>query len=168
MTHQHTERLRQAHPLHQARMDELLRRAPLPLLIVRVYARPEEQLEKWKVGRTFVPALGQWEVTGTIVTRAAPGTSAHETVTAAGLPAAVATDIVPLTDKGAPWWNAPDSVWQSLYSIAAKHCGLDAYGDPHGRYLGWDKGHMEEPGFQIVLPALGIQMPDVSKLTVTV
>lgn len=166
MTHQHADRLKEAHPLHYARMDELLRRSPYSLLVVRVYAKPESQLALWKQGREFISATGQWVVTGKVVTQAAPGMSPHEIVTADGLPASVATDVVPLKD-GQPWWDAPDDVWNSLYQIAGKYCGLDALGDPWGRFLGWDKGHFEEPGWQLVLPALGVQKPDISNLKVT-
>ena len=168
MTHLRTDRLKEAHPLHQERIYELLRRAPFRLLIVHVYRKPEDQLALWRKGRTFNAALGQWEETGAIVTRAAPGTSPHEVVTAVGVAAALATDVVPLKDDGVAWWDCPNAMWQELYLIAGKFCGLDALGDPHGRFLAWDKGHFEEGIYQLMLRPLGLRMPDVSKLSVPV
>ena len=166
MNHVRTDRLAQAHPLHQARMDELLRRSPVRLMIVRVYATPQEQFDLYKKGRQRDPITGIWVPVTAVVTRAKPGTSPHEVVTVGGLPASVATDVVPIADDGTPLWETPDAIWQALYQVAGRFCGLDALGDPWGRFLGWDKGHFEEPGWPIILPALGAQLPDVSALHV--
>lgn len=164
MQHLRTERLKEAHPLHQARMDEFLRRAPVRLLIVRVYAKPEEQFALWKRGRDYDSITKTWKPVGPVVTRAMPGQSPHEVVTASGLPASVATDVIPVDNFGTPLWDTPDAIWQALYQVAGRFCGLDALGDPWGRFLAWDKGHFEEPSFRIILPALGCRMPDVSHL----
>lgn len=139
------------------------------LLIVRGAATPTEQLSKWRLGRRFNLATRLWEITDVrlVVTRASPGSSPHEVVTLAGQPAAMATDIVPVDVAGRPQWQTPDEVWKILYGYAAK-VGLDALGDPWGRYLGWDKGHLEEPAWSLTLKALGLRMPDVSTLQVEV
>jgi len=168
----HLERLERAHPLHRARVNEFLLqagRAGVSLLIVRVYATPAEQLDKWRQGRVFNKATGFWEIMDLklVVTRASPGTSAHEIVGVDSVPAALATDIIPVDGAGKPQWNTPDEVWKKLYKIAER-VGLDAYGDPFGRYLGWDRGHFEEPAYHVILDALGLRMPDVSTLTVEV
>jgi len=168
----HLERLERAHPLHRARMAEFLRlagRAGFSLLIVRVYATPAEQLEKWRQGRVCNKASGFWEISDVklIVTKAKPGSSAHEVVSLEGVPAAMATDVIPVDGAGKPQWQTPDEIWKLLYTYAAK-AGLDALGDPWGRYLGWDKGHLECPAWSLILEVLGVRMPDVSTLTVDV
>jgi hypothetical protein len=168
----HLERLERAHPLHRARMNEFLLqagRAGFSLLIVRCYATPAEQLDKWRQGRIFNKASGYWEIMemSQVVTRAKPGTSAHEIIGPDHVPAAMATDVIPVDGAGKPLWTTPDEVWKKLYKIA-EHVGLDAAGDPFGRYLGWDKGHFEEPAYHVILDPLGLRMPDVSTLAVEV
>jgi hypothetical protein len=168
----HLERLERAHPIHRARMAEFLRLAEqqgFSLLVVRVYASPAEQLDKWRQGRRYNKASGRWEVADEklLVTRAKPGSSAHEVVGVDAVPAALATDIVPVDAAGKPIWNTPDSVWTQLWDLAAR-AGLDALGDPWGRFLGFDKGHLEEPAWQVVLSALGLRLPDISTLSVEV
>jgi hypothetical protein len=113
-----------------------------------------------------------------IVTRALPGQSGHNVLTHENLPAAMCADVIPLDLQGRPLWGLPaetpiqleqrwidayekteGAAWADLYTLAGR-CGLDPYGDPAGAYLKTDKGHFEEGAWALMLPALGLHLPE--------
>lgn len=160
------EKLSTAAPIHNARMRELLDRcteAGIQLRITNVYRSNEEQFDLYMKGRSYDKASGSFIVTNTnlIVTKALPGTSAHNVVDSTYLtPASLASDIIPTDSKGNPIWDTPDSVWLKIYDICNKKIGLDAYGDPWGRLYSADKGHVEEPMWNIILGSLNLKVPE--------
>lgn len=60
-----------------------------------------EQLQLWEQGRT---------APGRVVTKARPGSSAHNF--------GLAADLAPVRRDGHIWWDAPKSVWQTMADIA--------------------------------------------------
>ena len=173
----HPKRLEACHPLVTAKGMEFLHHANAvghKLLVVRSWSDFEEQMEIYKVGRTYNAATKEWEETGAVRTKAKPGTSAHNIITGDKAPASLAFDVIPIDSNGVPLWQVVDetppqnelrwlrlygrgqkAVWEELYKTAAR-CGLDAYGDTWGAYLAWDKGHFEEPRWQLALEPLGL------------
>lgn len=131
------------------------------LLVVRGWSSYTEQLAKYQQGRTFDRAAGVWVETepGLIVTRAAPGLSAHNVVQQGTMAkAAVGVDLIPLLPNGEPDWNVGLAFWEALYPLAWR-CGLDPLGDKIGAYLKGDLGHFEEPNWKMKLQGLGLVQP---------
>jgi len=151
---QHLERLKTLAPVIQTPALELILRCEKQLkrtlLVVRTWSSYSEQLELYKKGRRVVGS--EWVVVdpSQIVTKAFPGTSAHNVVTPAGMPAAMALDVVPLKEDGTPDWAAPLAFWNDLYEMAWK-VGLDPLGDAIGAHLAYDKAHFEEPAWKLKL-----------------
>jgi peptidoglycan L-alanyl-D-glutamate endopeptidase CwlK len=150
--------------LHERCIDFLQRCAAANfwLLIVRVWSSPDAQRELYLKGREYDRAEGVWKIIdeSKVVTKAKPGLSAHNVVTLSDKPASVAIDVVPLVGA-LPDWKAPRETWLKLYAISDL-VGLDAYGDPKGAYLPWDKGHFELPNWKANLSGWGLKLPNYS------
>ncbi len=132
-----------------------------PLLVVHGWRSVSQQVALYQRGRAMNRETGEWEIVdaAAVVTRAKPGMSAHNVITAReGQPAALGVDLIPLTPTGQPDWEVCDAFWDDLYELAWK-CGLDPLGDTIGAYLEGDKGHLEEPGFRLKLDGLGLVLP---------
>lgn len=162
---QHLERLEGVSPVIRTAVQRLCELSETklrqPLLIVRGWASMMEQLQAYQRGRVFNREMGDWEVSDAslIVTKAKPGRSAHNVITLqTGQPASMAVDVIPLLTTGLPNWEIPDVFWEHLYELAWK-CGLDPLGDQIGSYLAGDKGHFEEPCWQLKLVGLGLVLP---------
>ena len=159
--HIYTDRLSGACPVHRARMIKLLdelEKAKIPVMIVRCWSSLEDQLEKYRVGRTYDLQTKSWKVIGNTITNAFPGSSAHNIVDSSyNTPASCASDIIPVDKSNRPIWDYPLDLWKkNIYPLVGK-CGLDAYGDPWGRYLGFDLGHIEEPAWDITLSSMSLK-----------
>lgn len=132
-----------------------------PLLIVHGWRSMAQQVAIYQQGRAINRETGEWEIVdaAAVVTKAKPGTSAHNVITKReGLPAALGVDVIPVTPAGQPDWEIADAFWDDLYELAWQ-CGLDPLGDPIGAYLPGDKGHFEEPGWRLKLAGLGLVLP---------
>lgn len=132
-----------------------------PLLVVHGWRSVSQQVALYQRGRAINRETGDWEVidASAIVTKAKPGTSAHNVVTRMdGKPAALGVDLIPIRPDGQPDWEIVDAFWEDLYDLAWK-CGLDPLGDPIGSYLAGDKGHFEEPGWRYKLAGAGLVLP---------
>lgn len=132
-----------------------------PLLIVHGWRSMAQQHAIYEQGRAINRETGEWEIVDAkaVVTKAKPGTSAHNVITKReGQPAALGVDVIPLAPTGQPDWNVADHFWSALYLLAWE-CGLDPLGDRIGAYLSGDKGHFEEPGWRLKLPGLGLILP---------
>jgi hypothetical protein len=155
MTNQYLSRLKLLAPFLQPAVTELILRCERDLkrqlLVVRTWSSHKEQLELYKQGR-IQSAAGLWIIDDVtkVVTRAAPGRSAHNVVTELNQPASMAVDLIPLNPDGTADWNVSEGFWTALYEIAWK-CGLDPLGDQAGAYLKGDKGHFEEPAWKLKL-----------------
>lgn len=155
--------------------------AGFPLLVVRTWSSPEEQLALWRQGRTYDPATG-WQVVDKLKVVTQTLASAHMVQTVDGRPAALATDVIPLDAAGVPLWPQPKETaeqlaarwlaafkkpeadcWRAIWDLGAK-CGLDALGDPWGAYLRYDLGHLEEPGWRLVVGSGGLHLPTVDEV----
>jgi hypothetical protein len=130
------------------------------LAVIFTWRSVQEQLLIYQKGRAYDPAQGIWVVTDEkiAVTNAKPGLSAHNVVDAAGKPAAVAMDVMPLRADGTIDWVATPTFWAPLYELAWKH-GFDPLGDSTGAYLPGDWGHLEEPAWKRKLSGLGLVQP---------
>jgi hypothetical protein len=130
------------------------------LLVVSGWRSVQEQMVNWQKGRTVNQATGAWEVTDAaqLVTRAVPGTSAHNVITRAGERASMAMDVIPLFEDGTADWDAGDDFWDRLYELSWR-VGLDPLGDLTGAYLRADKGHFEEPAYKLKLDGFGLMLP---------
>lgn len=137
--------------------DEKLNRK---LLITHGFRSVQEQMLIYQKGRTFNRESGIWEATNDkeVVSKSKPGLSAHNVITTAGKPAAMAVDVIPLRADGAADWDVPLKFWDDLYEIAWK-VGLDPLGDTIGAHLKADLGHFEEPAWKLKLDALGCYQP---------
>lgn len=163
MWNQHLERLDLLAPIIQRPAIELVKQCKeklgRSLLVVRGWSSLNDQMLLWQKGRTLEKETGVWEVTGPIVTKAEPGTSAHNIVRAiTGGPASVALDVIPFGDDGKADWEPSRDFWDALYEISWK-LGLDPLGDPIGSYYAGDMGHFEEPGWKLKLEGLGLMFP---------
>lgn len=143
--------------------DEKLHRT---LMVVYGWRSVQEQQLIYQHGRTMTVATGLWEITDPklVVTRALPGTSAHNVITVKGDRAAMALDLIPINADGTANWTPGEDFWDALYELSWK-CGLDPLGDPIGGYLPNDKGHLEEPGWRLKLDGLGCLLPAVGTAT---
>lgn len=130
------------------------------LLIVHTWRSMKSQMLIYEEGRTFDRASGVWVVTDprAVRTNAKPGLSAHNVITRDGKEAAMGFDCIPFDQFGAPEWAVCEAFWDDLYSLAWQ-VGLDPLGDPIGSYLAGDKGHFQEPGWELKLDGLGLIMP---------
>lgn len=164
---QRLERLDYLHPLIQRPAHELIKRCHAQtgrlLLVVSGFRSVDEQMLIYQKGRTLNPETGVWEQnspTGIgLVTKAKPGTSAHNIVrVVTNAPASMALDVIPFRDDGTPDWKPGQPFWDELYDIAFK-VGLDPLGEPLGSYLEGDMGHFEEPAWKLKLEALGCMFP---------
>lgn len=162
---QHLERLNGLAGFLQPVVLELITRCARdlkrPLLVVRGWSSYTDQLQKYSQGRTLDRESGEWIVTEPtlVVTRAAPGLSAHNVVVQGTMEkAAVGVDLIPLLPTGEPDWNVSLVFWDQLYPMAWK-VGLDPLGDRVGAYLQGDLGHFEEPGWTLKLQRLGLMQP---------
>ena len=162
---QHLERIDLLHPIIQASAHELVTRCQSSLkrtlLVVQGWRSLNDQALIYQKGRTLNRSTGVWEITDApqVVTRAKPGTSAHNIVrVATGAPASMALDVIPLNDDGTIDWQPDETFWDDLYEIAWK-VGLDPLGDPIGSSLAGDMGHFEEPAFRLKMEALGVMFP---------
>lgn len=161
---QHLERLDLLAPLLReparaliAAVDKKLMRT---LLVVYTFRSLDEQALLYQQGRTLNRETGLWEVSepAKVVTKALPGTSAHNVVQADGSPAAMALDVIPLRLDGTPDWGVGDVFWQPFYALSWQH-GFDPLGDPIGAYLKYDRAHIEEPNWKAKLSGLGYKQP---------
>jgi hypothetical protein len=130
------------------------------LMVVHGWRSFADQSLIYQKGRSLNRSTGVWEISDAaqIVTRAKPGTSAHNVITASGVPASMALDVIPLNEDGTLDWNVEDDFWDDLYEISWK-VGLDPLGDLIGSYLAGDKGHFEEPAWRLKLAGLGLTLP---------
>lgn len=161
---QKLERVQGCHPIIRQPVLTLVERCEAKLkrtlLIVSGFRSVQEQLVHYQKGRTYDRENAVWVVTDehALVTKAMPGTSAHNVVTAAGQPAAMGVDVIPLNADGSPDWDVSIDFWDDLYELAWK-VGLDPLGDQRGAYLKGDLGHFEEPAWKMKLEALGCYQP---------
>lgn len=130
------------------------------LFVVHTWRSVQEQALLYQKGRTFNRLASEWEVSDpkAIVTKAKPGTTAHNVITTAGGKAAMALDVIPFDANGQLDWNADLDFWDDLYEISWK-VGLDPLGDIIGSHYKGDLGHFEEPGWQLKLEGLGLMLP---------
>jgi len=162
--HQHLERLDGVAPFLRAPVRELLRLSEFklhrPLMIVFGWRAVAEQELLYQQGRTFNRDTQVWEVSNAalVVTNARPGRSAHNVISVAGEPFAMAVDVVPLKIDGTADWNPSEQYLDDLYR-AAWNCGLDPLGDPVGSFLKSDKLHFEEPKWMLKLDGLDALLP---------
>ena len=138
------------------------------LMIVYGWRSVQEQALLYQKGRTINRETGEWDISDAalVVTKAKPGTTAHNVITTSGDRAAVAADLIPLKADGTAEWDVDEDFWDKVYKLAWK-VGLDPLGDPIGSYLAGDRGHFEEPGWKWKLDGLGLMLP-VSPLTTPV
>jgi len=138
------------------------------LMIVSGWRSVQEQMLLYQKGRAMNRETGEWEIAdaGLVVTRAKPGTTAHNVVTEKGERASCAVDLIPLHPDGAIDWTPGEKFWDRLYELSWK-CGLDPLGDPIGAMLAGDKGHFEEPAFRLKMSAMGLVFP-VANFTRTI
>lgn len=161
---QRLDRIDGCHPLIKQpvlRLVELCeRKLGRKLLLVYGFRSVQEQVLIYQKGRSYDRESASWVVTdkAQIVTNALPGSSAHNVITVAGVPAAMAVDVIPLNPDGSADWGVSENWWDQLYELAWK-CGLDPLGDPTGSYLAGDRGHFEEPAWKLKLDGLNCYLP---------
>ena len=161
---QHLERLDGLARLIQGSAKELITRCEKQtgkvLLVTQGWRSLADQMLIYQRGRTLNRQTHVWEISepSQVVTRAKPGTSAHNVITKAGAPSSMALDVIPYKADGTIDWNVSDEFWDEVYNIAWR-VGLDPLGDPIGSYLAGDKGHFEEPAWKLKLEGLGLVQP---------
>ncbi len=161
---QHLERLDGLAPVIRMPALELIQRCQRKLgrtlLVVRGWSSVQEQMLHYQKGRVFVRETGEWEIAdkALVVTNSKPGLSAHNVISLAGAPAAMALDVIPLLPNGQAEWDVDLDFWDALYEIAWR-VGLDPLGDVIGSYLAGDRGHFEEPAWKLKIEALGMMLP---------
>lgn len=167
---QHLERLDSLAPFLRmpvlALMEACKVKLKRTLLVVHAWRSPDEQYLLYQQGRTWNPSAGTWDVSdpGKIVTKARPGSSAHNVVTLEGTPAAMGVDVIPFTAEGVADWHVAMRFWDALYEEAWK-VGLDPLGDQVGAYFPGDLGHFEEPGWKLKLGGMGLRLPTPQEST---
>lgn len=134
-----------------------------PLMVVYGWRSVQEQALLYQKGREMNRETGEWEIINAalVVTKAKPGTTAHNVITMTGEPASMAVDLVPLKNDGTADWEPGETFWDNLYRLSWA-CGLDPLGDPVGAYMKYDKGHFEEPAWRLKLDGLGYLQPTES------
>ena len=161
---QRLDRIDGCHPLLKQPVLKLVERCEVKLkrtlFIVWGFRSVQEQMLIYQKGRTFDRELNEWIVADAkaIITKAKPGTSAHNVITLAGARAAMGVDVIPLKPDGSADWQVCEDFWHALYEIAWK-VGLDPLGDPIGSYLAGDLGHFEEPAWELKIEDLGCYLP---------
>lgn len=137
------------------------------LFIVHGWRSVQEQMLIYQRGRTYNRETQEWDETepAAIVTKAKPGTTAHNVISRTGARASVAVDVIPFDGEGRLDWDVGMEFWDALYELAWQ-VGLDPLGDRVGAHVKWDLGHFEEPGWQWKLDGLGLLLPvsDVARL----
>lgn len=167
---QRLDRLNGLHPMLRDPALMLVERCQLKLkralFIVHGWRSMAEQMAIYAKGRTYNRETQEWEMADAalIVTKARPGTSAHNVITQAGQPASMALDVVPFADDGSLDWQVDLGFWDDLYEIAWK-VGLDPEGDQIGSYLAGDRGHFGEPGWKLKIEGLGLLLPAIDLAT---
>ena len=161
---QHLERLDGLAPLLRQPVLRLVEQCQSklgrPLLIVHGWRSVAEQALLYQQGRVMDRQTGEWVVAdaSAIVTRAKPGTTAHNVISRTGERASLAVDVIPLRADGSADWEVSVDFWDDLYALAWK-VGLDPLGDVIGSYLAGDRGHFEEPGWAYKLDGLVLLRP---------
>lgn len=161
---QRLDRIEGCHPVIKQPILKLVERCEQKLkrklFIVWAFRSVQEQMLIYQKGRAYNRELNLWEVSEptAVVTNSLPGRSAHNVVTLSGGRAALGVDVIPLNSDGSADWQVHDDFWDALYEIAWK-VGLDPLGDPTGSYLAADKGHFEEPCWQLKLDGLNCYLP---------
>jgi hypothetical protein len=164
MINQRLERLDHMSPLIRKPARLLIERCEAKLnrklLVVHGFRSMAEQMLLYQKGRVFVRESGDWQIVdrAAVVTNSRPGLSAHNVITLAGAPAALALDVIPFDASALPDWDVDLKFWDDLYEIAWK-IGLDPLGDAVGAYLPGDRGHFEEPAWKLKLDGLGLLLP---------
>ena len=167
---QRMDRLNGLHPILRdpalclvERCEQKLKRR---LFIVHGWRSLPEQMAIYAKGRSYNRETMDWEIAdaSAIVTRARPGTSAHNVITQAGQPASMALDVIPFAADGTLDWQVELGFWDDLYELAWE-VGLDPEGDQIGSYLPGDRGHFGEPGWKLKLDGLGLLLPSVDLTT---
>lgn len=130
------------------------------LMIVSGWRSVQDQMLLYQQGRAINRETGEWDIVepSKVVTRAKPGTTAHNIITRAGGRASLAMDVIPLLPDGSAEWNVGIEFWDKLYELAWK-CGLDPLGDQIGEFLQNDRGHFQEPGYRWKMDGLGLIFP---------
>lgn len=162
---QHLERIELVAPILQAPVRQLLELANTKLktmlMIVHAHRGVQEQYRIYQLGRRWDPEQSIWVVedAAKIVTKAKPGTSAHNVVDRQGKPAALAVDLALLDpETGQPSWDVDTLFLDDLYELSWK-VGLDPLGDQIGAYYAPDKLHFEEPAWGLKVEGLGLVLP---------
>jgi hypothetical protein len=90
------------------------------LMVVYGWRSVQEQALLYQKGRAMNRETGEWDIADAslVVTRAKPGTTAHNVITRTGEPASMAVDLVPLKNDGSADWEPGDKFWDDLYRIA--------------------------------------------------
>lgn len=170
---QRLDRLNGLHPMLRdpalrlvERCEQKLKRR---LFIVHGWRSMAEQMAIYAKGRTYNRETQEWEIAdaATIVTKARPGSSAHNVITQAGAPASMALDVIPFAPDGSLHWEVhkvDPNFWDDLYALAWT-VGLDPEGDQIGSYLAGDRGHFGEPGWKMKLEGLGLLLPSADPAT---
>ncbi len=167
---QRLDRLNGLHPMLRdpalrlvERCEQKLKRR---LFVVHGWRSMAEQMAIYAKGRTYNRETQEWDVTdaAAIVTKARPGLSAHNVITRAGAPAAMALDVIPLAADGSLDWQVELDFWDDLYELAWK-VGLDPEGDQIGSYLAGDRGHFGEPGWKLKMDGLALLLPSADLAT---
>lgn len=167
---QHLERLDGLAPVIRQPALELIQRCQRKLgrtlLVVSGWRSSHEQMLNYQKGRVLVRETGEWEVAdkALVVTNSKPGLSAHNVITLAGAPAAMALDVIPIFPTGQPEWEPELRFWDDLYELAWK-VGLDPLGDTVGAFLKGDLGHFEEPSWKLKLDGLNLMLPGAGPAT---
>lgn len=167
---QHLERLDGLAPMLRQPALELIQRCQQKLgrrlFIVHGWRSLPEQMAIYAKGRAYNRETQEWEIAdaAAIVTKARPGSSAHNVITQAGQPASMALDVIPFAPDRSLDWEVDLGFWDDLYEIAWK-VGLDPEGDQIGSYLAGDRGHFGEPGWKLKIEGLGLLLPSADLAT---
>jgi hypothetical protein len=161
---QHLDRIDSCAALIRQPVRELIRlcdaKLHRTLMVVYGWRSVQEQALLYQKGREMNRETGEWEIINAalVVTKAKPGTTAHNVISRQGTPASMAVDLVPLKNDGTADWEPGEQFWDDLYRLSWM-CGLDPLGDPVGAFLKYDKGHFEEPGWRLKIDLLGYIQP---------
>ena len=162
--HQHLERIDGLAPFLRPSVMRLIELCEVKLarqvMIVSSWRSVQEQALLYQKGRSMDRETGDWIISdlAQVVTKAKPGTTAHNVITRAGAPASCAVDLIPLHPDGSCDWAVSADWWDQVYELSWK-CGLDPLGDMKGAMLRGDMGHFEEPAWRLKLDGLGLMLP---------
>ena len=132
-------------------MDEWCGSGPLYVYVADGARSAEDQLAKWRVGRVET-SPGVWKVVGKTITKAPPGSSAHEVALAADLGVVDSMDTASRADDA---W-VPDYVRNTdgTIEVHPAWAKLGEYAKTLGLQTGlhwkrpWDFGHVEHPDWK--------------------